>query len=62
MKVITVKYYNNDIDHSEYETFINNIFLELKRFQKKNNDFTFKMIFNNDHVEIKTMKMDASKN
>jgi len=47
---------------TDYEDFLNNLFIGLKYYQKKNPDMTFKLKYRADHIELTTIKLNESSN
>ncbi len=55
--MITITNYKiEDID--DWEDFVNNLFVGLKHYEKKNPDFRFKITLTGDNVELKTIKLN----
>lgn len=62
MRMMTARYEIDDVDEPTSEEFINELFAGLKKYEKEHPDFKFKMTFDMDYVEVKTLKMDESAN
>ena len=60
MIITKIKYQFEDLE--DEEAFINNIFVDLKQYQKHHIDFKFKVIYDKDSVEVKTLSLNESAN
>lgn len=60
MVITKIKYQFEDLE--DEEDFINNIFIGLKQYEKHHADFKFKVIYDKDTVEVKTLSLNESAN
>lgn len=60
IKIVTTAYNKEDID--DVEEFINHLFNGLKRYEKTNKAFKFKMTWDSDVVEIKVIDLGIHAN
>lgn len=60
MVITKVKYQFEDLE--DEEAFINDIFIGLKKYEKNHSDFKFKVIYDKDSVEVKTLSLNESVN
>lgn len=58
--MITTNYKIENI--SNFDEFLYELFEGLKHYKKKNNDFTFKLTFTENNIELKTIKLNESAN
>ena len=58
--ITIVNYRIEDID--DWEEFVNNLFVGLKYYEKRNPDFKFKITLTKDNVELKTIKLREQAN
>lgn len=45
-----------------FEDFLNKLFNGLKYYEKNNKEFTFKLTYSKDRIELKTFKLNGSYN
>lgn len=60
MVITKVKYQFEDLE--DEEAFINDIFIGLKKHEKTHVDFKFKISYDKDCVEVKTISLNESAN
>jgi len=60
MIITKIKYKFEDLE--DEEDFINNIFAGLKKYEKTHHDFKFKVSYDKDEVEVKTISLNESVN
>lgn len=59
--MITITNYKlKDVDN--FEDFLNQLFIGLKYYQKKNKDITFKISYTKNNIELKIIKLNESIN
>lgn len=58
--LITTRYFLEDI--KDYEDFLNKLFVGLKYYENKHKDFKFKITYNRNYIELKTIKLNESVN
>jgi hypothetical protein len=59
-KGIVMTYHIKNIDN--YEDFLNNLFIGLEHYKKKNPDMMFKISYNGDEITVKKFYRSGSSN
>lgn len=49
-------------DISNFDDFLNQLFIGLAHYEKRNKDFKYKLIYSKDNIELKVIKLNESIN
>ena len=60
MIITKIKYQFEDLE--DEEAFINNIFVDLKHYERTHVDFKFRITYDKDSIEVKTLSLNESAN